>query len=208
MDIALIIIGAVLCYLIGSINSSIIVGKILKFGDIRKYGSGNAGATNALRVLGKKGAVFTILGDVAKTVLAVLLAKFIAGFIGNGTLCEMSVYISCFMIAIGHNYPVFFKFKGGKGVLTSGVIIIMLSPIFGTITVVSAILVIALTRYVSLGSMTGGVLYPLLTIIFEMDNVMKMVFAIALGGMLILRHSANIKRLAQGKENKLGAKKE
>ena len=207
MNIALVIISAVVCYLFGSINSLIIVGKCFKLGDIRQHGSGNAGATNALRVLGKKAAVFTLLGDIVKTVIAVLIAKLIVRFINDAFLAEFSLYLSCFATALGHNYPVFFKFRGGKGVLTSGVIIIMLSPVIGGVTVLCCVLVIALTRYVSLGSMTGGVLYPIWIILYYPSNIMKIIFAVILGGMLIIKHSANIKRLISGTESKLGAKK-
>lgn len=208
MNIALVILSAVVCYLLGSINSSIIVGKCFKLGDIREHGSGNAGATNALRVLGKKAAIFTLLGDVIKTVIAVLIAKTLAKFIEDAFLAELLLYLSCFSTALGHNYPAFFNFRGGKGVLTSGVIIIMLSPVIGTVTVLCCVLVIALTRYVSLGSMTGGVLYPIWIILYYPSNIMKIIFSVILGGMLIIKHSANIKRLVSGTESKLGAKKE
>ena len=208
MNIALVILSAVVCYLFGSINSSIIVGKCFKLGDIREHGSGNAGATNTLRVLGKKAAVWTLLGDVIKTVIAVLIAMTISKFIKDAFLAELSLYLSCFSTALGHNYPVFFNFRGGKGVLTSGVIIIMLSPVIGTVTVLCCILVIALTRYVSLGSMTGGVLYPIWIILYYPNNKLKIIFSVVLGAMLVIKHSANIKRLISGTESKLGAKKE
>ena len=209
MNIIIMIISAVICYLFGSISSSIIVGKCLGLGDVRKHGSGNAGATNTLRVFGKKAAIFTVIGDILKTVIAVTVARLLARyFIADAFFAAVSVYISCFCIAVGHNFPVFFKFRGGKGVLTSGVIIIMISPLFGTITVLCCLAVMAATKYVSLGSITGGVLYPLLIIVFETSDITKIVFALILGAMLIIRHSANIKRLLNGTESKLGAKKD
>ncbi len=208
MNVIIIILSAVICYLFGSISSSIIVGRCLGLKDIRKHGSGNAGMTNALRVLGKKAAVFTLLGDVLKTVIAVLIAKFLAKYIAGDYFAQLSVYISCFCIALGHNYPVFFKFRGGKGVLTSGVIIIMMSPVIGTATVLCCLFVMVVTRYVSLGSMTGGVVYPLWIILYYTTDITKIVFSVVLGAMLIIKHSSNIKRLLSGTENKLGAKKE
>lgn len=208
MSVILITLSAVVCYLFGSISSSIIVGRCLGLKDIRKHGSGNAGMTNALRVLGKKAAVFTLLGDVLKTVIAVLIAKFLAKYIASDYFAQLSVYISCFCIALGHNYPVFFKFRGGKGVLTSGVIIIMMSPVIGTATVLCCLFVMVVTRYVSLGSMTGGVVYPLWIILYYTTDITKIVFSVVLGAMLIIKHSSNIKRLLSGTENKLGAKKE
>lgn len=208
MNVIIIIASAVICYLFGSISSSIIVGRCLGLKDIREHGSGNAGTTNALRVLGKKAAVFTLLGDILKTVIAVLIAKYLAKYIENGYFAQLSVYISCFCTALGHNYPVFFKFKGGKGVLTSAVIIIMISPVIGTATVVCAVAVMAFTRYVSLGSMTGGVVYPLWIILYYTTDITKIAFSCLLGAMLIIKHSSNIKRLLSGTESKLGAKKE
>ena len=208
MNIILIIASAVICYLFGSISSSIIVGRCMGLKDIRKHGSGNAGTTNALRVLGKKAAIFTLLGDILKTVIAVLIAKFLAKYIENAYFAQLSIYISCFCTALGHNYPVFFKFKGGKGVLTSGVIIIMISPVIGTATVLCCLLVMAFTRYVSLGSMTGGVVYPLWIILYYTTDITKIVFSVILGAMLIIKHAPNIKRLLSGTESKLGAKKE
>lgn len=209
MDVIIIVISAVICYLLGSISSSIIVGRCFGLKDIRKHGSGNAGATNALRVLGKKAGVFTLLGDILKTVIAVLIAKNVAKlFIEDAYFAELSVYISCFCTALGHNYPIFFKFRGGKGVLTSGVIIIMISPVIGTATVLCCLIVMALTKYVSLGSMTGGVLYPIWIILYYTDDITKIIFSVIMGSMLVIKHSANIKRLLSGTENKLGAKKE
>lgn len=209
MNIIVMIISAVICYLFGSISSSIIVGKCLGLGDVRKHGSGNAGATNTLRVFGKKAAIFTVIGDILKTVIAVTIARLLAKyFIADEFLATVSVYVSCFCIAVGHNFTVFFKFRGGKGVLTSGVIIIMISPLFGTLTVLCCLAVMAITKYVSLGSITGGVLYPLLIIVFETSDITKIVFALILGSMLVIRHSANIKRLLSGTESKLGAKKD
>ncbi len=208
MNIIIIVASAVICYFFGSISASIIVGRFLGLSDIRKHGSGNAGTTNALRVLGKKAAIFTLLGDVLKTVIAVLIAKFLAKFIEDGYLSQLSVYISCFCTALGHNYPIFFKFKGGKGVLTSGVIIIMISPVIGTATVICCLFVMAITKYVSLGSMTGGVVYPLWIILYYTTDITKIVFSVVLGAMLVIKHSPNIKRLLSGTESKFGAKKE
>ena len=208
MNIFIIVVSAVICYLCGSISSSILVGRCFGLKDIRKHGSGNAGATNTLRVLGKKAAIFTVLGDILKTVVAVLVAKLFAKLFLEGFVAELSICISCFAIAFGHNFPVYFKFKGGKGVLTSGVIIIMLNPFIGTVTVITALAIMAVTKYVSLGSIIAGIMYPLWIIFYYTSDVTRVVFAVVLGAMLVIRHSANIKRLIKGTENKLGAKKE
>jgi len=208
MNILILIVSAVICYLLGSISSSILVGRMFGMSDIRKHGSGNAGATNTLRVLGKKAAVFTVLGDVLKTVIAVLIAKLLSKLFLEGYIAQLSMYVSCFAIALGHNFPIYFKFKGGKGVLTSGVIIIMMSPLIGSVTVLTCLTVMAITKYVSLGSITGGVMYPIWIILYYTTDVTKIAFALVLGAMLVIRHSANIKRLLSGTESKLGAKKE
>ncbi len=204
----IIAIDVILGYLLGSISSSILVGKVFGVGDIRKHGSGNAGATNTLRVLGKKAAIFTVVGDILKAVIAVLVARFLAGaFITDSFLAEISVYAAAFAVVLGHNFPIYFGFKGGKGVLTSGVIIIMLNPVIGTATVVTALVIMALSKYVSLGSITAGIMYPVWICIYYSNVPYKMVFAVVLGLMLVVRHRANIKRLLSGTENKLGAKK-
>ncbi|MFA7637357.1 MAG: glycerol-3-phosphate 1-O-acyltransferase PlsY [Monoglobales bacterium] len=207
MNIIIIVISAVICYLFGSISSSILVGKSFGLRDIRKHGSGNAGATNTLRVLGKKAAILTVIGDVLKTAIAMLIARFLATFI-DGNLKEISVYISAFSIAIGHNFPAYFKFKGGKGVLASGVIIIMLNPVIGTVTVLCAITIMATTRYVSLGSISAGLIYIIWIISYYTDDIARIIFSLVLGLMLVIRHSSNINRLISGTESKLGAKKE
>ena len=221
MNILILIVSAVICYLFGSISSSILVGRMFGMSDIRKHGSGNAGATNTLRVLGKKAAIFTVLGDVLKTVIAVLIAKLLSKLFLEGYIAQLSVYISCFAIALGHNFPIYFKFKGGKGVLTSGVIIIMMSPLIGSVTVLTCLTVMAITKYVSLGSVMAALLYPVIlhrinTITVEWykaNGIMwgsDVIFAFLMAMMVVFMHRSNIKRLMNHTESKLsiGKKKE
>ena len=141
----------IVSYLIGSMNASVVISKILG-DDIRNHGSGNAGATNMLRTYGKGAALIVLLVDVLKGVLAVLIAKF--AFAGM----PLYQYISGGGAILGHNFPLYFGFKGGKGVLTSIAVLITLNWWIGLVALVSALLIMAVTRYVSLGSMLGAVI--------------------------------------------------
>lgn len=202
MDILYNLIILIIAYLLGSINTSIIVSKIFIGDDIRNHGSGNAGATNTLRTVGKKGALFVVLGDVLKAVAAILIAKLISD-------SPVAVYIAGIGAVLGHNFPVYFKFKGGKGIIVSTVAILFADSILGLITMVSAILIMAISKYVSLGSILGAVLFVILAIVFKAPDTEFIVFAIMLALLAIYMHRSNISRLIAGKENKLsfGSKK-
>ncbi len=197
MNIAYNLIILVVAYLLGSINTSIIVSKILIGDDIRNHGSGNAGATNTLRTVGKKGAVLVVLGDVLKAVIAIMLAKFIARDSSTAT------YIAGIGAVLGHNFPLYFKFRGGKGIIVSTVAILFADPILGLITAIIAILIMAISKYVSLGSISGAVLFVVLALIFRNTNPDFVVFATMLALLAIYMHRSNIARLLAGQENKL-----
>lgn len=201
MNIAYNLIILVVAYLLGSINTSIIVSKILIGDDIRNHGSGNAGATNTLRTVGKKGAVLVVLGDVLKAVIAIMLAKFIARDSSTAT------YIAGIGAVLGHNFPLYFKFKGGKGIIVSTVAILFADPILGLITAIIAILIMAISKYVSLGSISGAVLFVVLALIFRNTNPDFVVFATMLALLAIYMHRSNIARLLAGQENKLNFSK-
>lgn len=217
---------AVISYLIGSINFSIILSKIISGKDIRESGSGNAGATNMLRTHGKKMGVITLFLDVLKGIIAVLIAIYIREKIYNGDILyeQRSVfdyhfenilqslsYIAGVCVILGHNFPLYFGFKGGKGVATSLGVVLMLDWKVGLIVAVCAVAVMAITRYVSLGSILGGAAYIIAEIVKAVVkgeyNIIQLVCVVIIGGLLIARHHANIKRLLNGTENKLGAKK-
>ncbi len=182
-------------YLLGSIPSSFIAGKIACNIDIRQYGSGNAGATNVLRVLGPKAAIPVFLADVLKGVLATLIGRWMAGETG-ATLAGLAAIV-------GHNWPVFLNFRGGKGIATSFGVLLVLFPLISFILFVAGTIVIAVTKYVSLGSITAAILFPILLLIFGYDWKMVL-FGVAVGGLALYRHRSNISRLLEGKENKLG----
>lgn len=209
MDVVLLIICGILGYLLGSINTSVILSKLVYKEDIRQKGSGNAGTTNALRTFGKKAAVITLLGDLLKGILAVLLAWLIAPQNAH----ELAGVIAGACAILGHNFPLYFGFKGGKGVLTTLAVMLMLAPIPALIALIVFIVVVAISRYVSLGSMTAAFILPFL--IFFRGNYLSVsggftyTFCLSVGValLIIIRHHANIGRLIKGEESKVfGAK--
>jgi glycerol-3-phosphate acyltransferase PlsY len=193
------IIAALVGYLLGGINSAIIVGKLSGV-DVREHGSKNAGLTNAVRVLGKKKALFVLLGDVLKGVLACVFGIVLA------TDTPSVMLLAGLMCVIGHNWPVYFGFKGGKGALTSVTVLFFADYRIALILIGVFILLVALTRYVSLGSMTGAVLLPVFGIVFR-KGLDFFIFSMILAVMLVWRHRGNIQRLIKGEESKLDLKK-
>lgn len=235
----LIIIGiAVISYLIGSVNFSILLSKTVSGKDIRESGSGNAGATNMLRTHGKKLAIITLLLDIFKGVAAVFMAWWIATvsapFIeavlsvstsagldvfdmlegqafNMSSFIENSRYIAAVCVVLGHNFPIFFGFKGGKGVATSLGVVMVLDWQIGLLVAVIAIAVMAITGYVSFGSIIGGGVFVIAEFVKAVAShsydFTRLVCVVVLGVLLIARHRANIKRLLNGTENKLSFKK-
>lgn len=208
-------------YLLGSVNGSIIVGRCMGI-DIRSQGSKNAGATNALRVLGKKAAALVFLFDFFKAVLAVLLARFAAGWmLSLGVLQESNAadfslygqYLAGLGAVLGHNFPLYFHFKGGKGILASWGVIMILDYRIAIALVIVFILVVWATRYVSLAPITSAILYPLFVIAFNAGNLQPgtayyIALSLIISILAVYRHRANIARLTSGTESKLGAKKD
>ena len=196
---------AVVSYLIGSVNFSILISKAISGKDIRESGSGNAGATNMLRTHGKKMGVLTLLLDVLKGIIAIIIAMIVDKNIGANT--GILSYIAGVCVILGHNFPIYFGFKGGKGVATSLGVVLMLDWKVGLIVAVCAIAIMAITRYVSLGSILGGAAYIVVeivkAIVTKNYNIVQLVCVVIIGGLLIARHHANIKRLLSGTENKL-----
>ncbi|MBM7645307.1 glycerol-3-phosphate acyltransferase PlsY [Scopulibacillus daqui] len=193
------ILSFIIAYLIGSISFSYLMTKKIKKVDIRKYGSGNAGATNTLRVLGVGPAICVLLLDVLKGVIAILLAKAMH-------LDPWAVAVTGLFAIIGHNFPVFFGFKGGKGVATTIGVFAMLSFLPTLIAGIVAIAVILITRFVSLGSLILIILTPIISWWFK-NLPLSYIYVDALIALLaVWQHRTNIKRLIRGEENKLGQK--
>ncbi len=189
------ILCALTAYLLGSVSTGILLSRREGL-DIREAGSRNTGASNVLRVLGLRDGVLTFLGDGLKAVLAVLAGRWIAG--DNGAL------IGGLFVVIGHNWPLFFGFAGGKGIACSTAVILMTFPLPGAIAVAACVAVICLTRYISLGSMTMLFVFAVL-LLFTQPFLWTGAWAILLLTLAVWRHRANVDRLLKGTENKLGA---
>lgn len=205
MDIILLILCAVFGYAAGSANSSVIVGRFYGV-DIREKGSKNAGLTNTHRVLGSKAALAVLAGDILKGVVSVLFGLFM-GSISSGNI-NTEVYAACAgaFSVIGHNWPVYFNFKGGKGVLTSAAVVFMLDWRIGLIVLGIFIIMTAIFKFVSLGSMTGALCVPVFALVFSHSTAFVLIM-LFLALLAVYRHKANISRLIHGNENKLRFKK-
>ncbi len=200
------VVTAIVAYLLGSLNSAIIVSK-WKFGqDIRSFGSGNAGLTNMHRVYGKDGAIYTLFGDIGKQIVSV--------FVGVLLLGPTGAYVAGTFCIIGHIFPVYYRFKGGKGVLTAATMILLIDPaIFAVLFIIFA-LVLSITRYVSLSSIICAFCYPFAVQTAAMvsnggqpASIFDLSFAILIGVIVIWMHRTNIKRLFNGQESKFSFKK-
>lgn len=187
---------AIISYFLGNISFAYILGKIFTKKDVRDYGSGSAGATNALRTFGKKIGIMVFIGDVLKGVIAVIIGRSFGG--------ELGAYIAGASVIIGHNWPVLLNFKGGKGVATTIGVMVFVNFYLTSICLVLGVIVIIITRTVSLGSIFGMALAPIVAIIFVRPFDWSLfIFCLFIASMSIYRHKSNIQRLLQGKENKL-----
>jgi glycerol-3-phosphate acyltransferase PlsY len=193
------IIAPIVCYLLGSISFSVLLAKMLKGIDIRQYGSGNAGATNTLRILGKGPAILVLFLDVLKGISAVWIGKWLGG---DATwipaLCGIAAIV-------GHNWPLYFNFHGGKGVATTIGVMATMSFLPAFFAGMIAILSIVLTRYVSLGSLIFVALTPVCLLI--MGGYPQPVFwsSIIIAIFVFWRHRSNIVKIVQHRENKIGS---
>lgn len=213
MIIIKLVIVAIISYLLGSCNFGVIISKSLKKEDIRESGSGNAGTTNMMRTYGKILGILTIIGDIAKVFVAIWLAfkimsveetKMIFDRISDNPQYVLKSFAGLFAVA-GHIFPCFFKFKGGKGVATSGGMVIMIDWRIALILFAIFVLTILITRYVSLGSIIMAVLYPVFMGLFHKDAglvIISLVFTL----IVVTAHRENIKKLINHTENKIGSK--
>ncbi len=208
------IIVAVIAYLIGSINFSVLISKKMAGFDVREKGSGNAGTTNMLRSVGKKAAVITLVCDILKGVVSIVIA-IIVGNIAKNLDRELLLQIAGIAVVLGHTFPIFFGFKGGKGVATSLGVLLMSNWQIGLICLVFAVVLMALTRMVSLGSCAAAVLFPVLTLFINQHYTVLtdgksgrvyFVYSVILAIIVLYNHRSNIKRILSGTENKLSFK--
>ena len=193
------IIIAVISYLLGSISFGMIIAKLAGGPNLREVGSKNTGATNVLRVMGVKVGFTVFVLDILKALLACIIGRVWMGL--NGAM------IAGLAVVIGHNWPCFFQFKGGKGVASTLAVMLMTFPIPAVICYIVAIALIAATKFVSLGSITLAALFALLVIFTNWGSWLIALWVLAIAGLLIWRHHANIGRLLRGQENKLSFKK-
>ncbi|MCI8699798.1 MAG: glycerol-3-phosphate 1-O-acyltransferase PlsY [Clostridia bacterium] len=205
------IIIAIIAYLIGSVNFSIIISKRMAGFDVRQKGSGNAGTTNMLRSVGKSAALVTLVCDILKGIVAIAIA-IIIGAIWQDLDRALLVQISALLVVLGHTFPIFFQFKGGKGVATSLGVLLMINWKIGLICLVFALVLIALTRMVSLGSVGAAILYPILILFIDTNFTVSegtgyFVFSVILALIVAFNHRTNIKRILSGTENKLSFSK-
>ncbi|CDA71717.1 glycerol-3-phosphate acyltransferase [Ruminococcus sp. CAG:579] len=209
------IITALISYFWGSLNSAIIVVKLAKGEDIREKGSGNAGLTNVLRVYGKGAALATLLCDLFKGVAAVVAARLIVGNLLDITFFNDKIfigYVAGLFTMIGHIFPIYYGFHGGKGVLLAATTLIAMDPLTCVLSVGVFAIVLAITKYVSVGSISAAVMYPVFTIITQsvrhMDGRLEnFLITLCIGALIVYMHKPNIKRLIAGNENKFGQKK-
>ncbi|MBC8416693.1 MAG: glycerol-3-phosphate 1-O-acyltransferase PlsY [Candidatus Cloacimonetes bacterium] len=196
------LISFVFAYLLGSIPTSFLMGKLIKGIDIREYGSGNVGATNALRVLGTKIGIITLLIDIGKGFFTVQIGKLLVSEPSNLFLIGTGLFG-----IIGHIFTIFLKFKGGKGVATSAGVFIALSPLPVAIALVVFVVTVWLSKYVSLGSMVAAFVFFLVELIVNVRNRFAnfelLIFIFLLMVFIFIRHKANIKRIIDGNENRI-----
>lgn len=192
------ILVCVIAYLLGSISTGLLVAKFTGGPNLREVGSGNTGANNALRAMGLRGGLLTFLGDCGKAALACGIGWWLAGGLYGAMLAGV-------MAVLGHNWPVFFQFKGGKGVASSVGVMLVCFPVPALISIAVTIGIIAATRFVSLGSMCLLVIFSVIVSAFYSGgNLLIILWSVLLAVMCILRHHENIGRLIHGKESKLG----
>ena len=208
-------VSAVQAYLLGSIDTGILVSKFLYHDDVRKYGSGAAGMTNMLRTFGKKAAALTAFGDVLKGVLAVCIGRWLFTLMPESTTLSpyLAVYLAAIFAIIGHLKPLYFGFKGGKGVLVAAGAILAVQPVLLPVLALIFLACLLPTGMVSLGSITMAAAYPVLTLVYSLlrglptqDVVVCTVGAAIVGGMVIWMHRTNIQRIRDGKEYRFGQK--
>lgn len=209
------IIIAIISYLIGSINFSVIFSKKFAGFDVREKGSGNAGSTNMLRSVGKGAAALTLICDILKGVVAIGIAILFGNMVQDSNK-ELLLQIAGIMVIVGHTYPVFFGFKGGKGVATSLGVLLLSNWQIGLICLVFALVLMALTRMVSLGSCTAAVLFPVLTLFINQHYTVLadgksgnvyFIYSVILAAIVLYNHRENIKRIYDGTESRLGMNK-
>ena len=198
MNVLAYIVIAVVAYLLGSISTGILVSKAMKGPNLREVGSKNTGASNALRTMGVKGGFATFVGDIIKALIACLIGRVWMGLPG--------AMVAGVFVILGHNWPIFFQFKGGKGVSSMTAVMLVSFWWQAIICYLVTIAVIALTRFISLGSMVMVTLFAILVAVSNWGNWTAILWTVFLAAVCIWRHRANVGRLLNGTEAKIGQK--
>ncbi len=183
-------------YLLGSISTGVVLSRMLAKTDIRTQGSGNAGTTNMLRVLGRKAALLTFIGDMLKGIIAVFIGKWLIGGELGGLLGVVGA-------VLGHYYPLYFGFKGGKGIATSFGSLLFVFPVQALLAFTVFLILVGVTHYVSVGSVAAAITLPLLVIFTHFAQPKLWIITACIGASVVWRHRANIKRLMNHSESKL-----
>ena len=201
------LVAVILCiaapYFLGSINFAIVISKSIYKKDIRDFGSGNAGATNMMRTFGKKTAIMTFGGDVLKAL--------VSGVLGYALLGQYGAYIAGLFCILGHMFPIYYRFKGGKGVVTTAISILICNPFVFLILLLLFVIIVAFTKYISLGSVMCVLLYPV--VLDRWEKIVNgwtpayVIFPIIIAALVVFMHRENIKRLLNGTESKFSFKK-
>lgn len=213
MDVLKVLGVALISYLVGNANFALLISKFHKSSDVRSYGSGNAGMTNMLRVYGKRAAAWTFIGDFLKGFATVFIAQ---------KVCDVSIlnigigYIAATFVLLGHIYPVFFQFRGGKGIATALGAILAIDWVVALTIYLGVVPMVFIVKIVSVVSLCGTALYPVLTLMFGVARnegiltsvVPKTAMASIMAGIVIFAHRDNIKRITEGKEKSFGEEKD
>lgn len=189
------IIVVVVAYLLGNFSTGVTVAKLFANVNIREVGSNNTGTTNVLRTLGWGPSLLTLLGDALKGFLAVIIGQTLCGVYGG--------YVGGILVILGHNWPVFYKFKGGKGIATSFGVILAIHPLVAVGLLLCQVIVVAITKYMSVASIVSAFAFSVAIAIINWGDWMQIVFALIISALAIFSHRANIKRLINHSENRL-----
>lgn len=190
-------------YCFGCFSTSYVIGKANNI-DIRKYGSGNAGTTNTLRTLGMKAGLITFLGDAIKAIIPILMVYLII-FTDSPDVRLFALYTGLGVV-MGHNYPCWLHFKGGKGIAATGGVMMAFDWRLGLLAILVFVVSVAITRYVSLGSLLISLMFPVWVLVFYPGNIHMLIVSLVFTASAFIKHRSNIKRLMSGTENKLGQK--
>ena len=201
--IAAIVLCAVMGYLLGSINFAVVISRLKFHDDIRNHGSGNAGSTNMSRTYGKAAGLMTLLGDLSKAIVSVLIARLLMG--------EVVAYMTGMFCALGHAFPCYYRFKGGKCVAVTAAMALVLEPTVFLWLLLIFVVMVGFTKYVSLGSIMAALMYPVILhnlVMTRQRGYLSVLFVVVIALLVLWLHRDNMKRLLNGKENKFSFKKE